>query len=190
MTDRTTEGYAATAAEVEGMVRNLCAYALSEPDPLQRYVDLTHQQVLFEGMVAAIRRERGRALADLVVAGTPIADVAKKTNLETAPRVNTLIRAAGEADRVKAATALSKARTASTAMPAPDPVEAPAAEVSLTITTEVLPPEPTVAAAPQVTTATGKRVLTAAERVALGLPPETPIPRAKAPRRRRVRASA
>jgi hypothetical protein len=182
MSDRTTEGYAATEAEVEGMVRNLCAYALSEPDPLQRYVDLTHQQVLFEGMVAAIRRERGRALADLVVAGMPIADAAKKTNLETAPRVNTLIRAAGQADRVKAATAKSKAR----AVPVTDEVAMPAVEISVAITAEA----PAIAAAPQVTLGTDKRVLTAAERVALGLPPESPIPRAKAPRRRRARASA
>jgi len=45
MIDKTTEGFDATPGEIEGMLRNLCAYALSEPDPLERYVNLTHQQV-------------------------------------------------------------------------------------------------------------------------------------------------
>ena len=62
MIDKTTEGYEPTQDQVAGMLRNLCAYALSEPEPLQRYVELTYQQALFDGLVAAIRRERGRAL--------------------------------------------------------------------------------------------------------------------------------
>src|ERR1044072_4878269 len=98
MTDPTTEGFQATPAEIEGMVRNLCAYALSEPDPMQRYVELTHQQVLFEGVAQAISRERGRALADLLVAGMPIADVADKTNLKNIPKVRKLVRAADETE--------------------------------------------------------------------------------------------
>jgi hypothetical protein len=175
MTDPTTEGFVATPAEIEGMVRNLCAYALSEPDPLQRYVDLTYQQVLFEGIAAAIRGERGRALADLVVAGMPVAEVAAKTKLATAPRVRKLISVAGETERVKAATA----RRPAARTRAKKAVATPAAEAETTSAAVTPPP----AAAP-----TGKRVLTAAERVALGLPADGPIPRARP--RRRKRASA
>ncbi|HZM74494.1 MAG TPA: hypothetical protein VFC19_02145 [Candidatus Limnocylindrales bacterium] len=160
MSDLTTEGYEATPAEIEGMVRNLCAYALSEPDPVQRYVGLTHQQVLFEGMVEAIRRERGRVLADLVVSGVPEAEVAASTSLGTVVKVRKLISGAGETKRVQEAAAARKAaeRQAAAAdkvaakKPAPPPEPAP------------LPPH---LAAP-----TGKRLLTAADRAALGLPVE------------------
>src|SRR5215467_8650715 len=95
MIDKTTDGYVATPDEIEGMLRNLCAYALSDPDPLQRYVDLTHQQVLFDGVVAAIRRERGKALADMITLGAPAAKVAELTRLETPQKVKSLITAAG-----------------------------------------------------------------------------------------------
>lgn len=149
MTDPTTEGYTATAAEIDGMVRNLCAYALSEPDPLQRYVDLTHQQVLFEGIVAALQRRRGSALADLMVAGASASDVVAKTNLTTPSQVSKLLKAAGEADRVKAAAK-------------------PAAGKSRGRTLKMLPP---------VTAPAERRILTAAERVSLGLPADGPIPR-------------
>jgi hypothetical protein len=161
MTDPTTEGYTVTAAEIDGMVRNLCAYALSEPDPLQRYIDLTHQQVLFEGIVAALQRKRGSALADFMIGGASAADVVAKTNLTTPLQLNKLIKAAGEGDRVKAATAKKP------------PAAAKAKGRSLTM----LPP----VAAP-----TERRVLTAEERRALGLPPDGPIPRkaAKAPRKK------
>src|SRR5688572_402897 len=103
MTDPTTVGYTATAAEIDGMVRNLCAYALSEPDPLQRYVDLTHQQVLFQGIVEALQRKRGHAIADLLVAGSSPADVVEKTNLTSPLQVTKLVKGAGETERVKAA---------------------------------------------------------------------------------------
>jgi hypothetical protein len=160
MTDPTTEGYTATAAEIEGMVRNLCAYALSETDPLQRYVDLTHQQVLFEGIVAALQRRRGSALADLMVAGASAADVVAKTNLTTPSQVTKLLKAAGETDRVKGAAAR------------------PTSGKSRGRTPKMLPP---------VTGSAERRILTAAERVTLGLPAEGPIPRTPAkPRRKRV----
>lgn len=95
MNDKTTEGYEATPDEVEGMLRNLCAYALSEPDPLERYVNLTHQQVLFDGLVAAIRRERGKALHEMMTMGAPVAKVAEVANLESPQRVKQLITGAG-----------------------------------------------------------------------------------------------
>ena len=94
MTDKTTEGYTALPNDIEGMLRNLCAYALSEPEPLQRYIELTHQQVLFDGVVNAIRRERGRALADMSAAGKPIEDLASQVKL-TPPHVRALVKEAG-----------------------------------------------------------------------------------------------
>ena len=158
MSDSTTEGYVVSAAEIEGMVRNLCAYALSELDPLQRYLDLTHQQVLFEGMAEAIRKARGRALADFLVAGATPAQVVAKTNLTTPLQISKLVKAAGEAERVKAA-----------GKPAPDKPAKAAGKGRLAA---MLPP---------VAGAAERRVLTPAERVALGLPPEGPIPRPKSP---------
>lgn len=161
MTDPTTEGYTVTAAEIDGMVRNLCAYALSEPDPLQRYVDLTHQQVLFEGIVAALQRKRGSALADFMIAGASAADVVAKTNLTTPLQLNKLVKAAGETDRIKAATA-----------------KKPPSGKPRGRSLNMLPP---VAAPAE------RRILTAEERLALGLPPEGPIPRTPAkPRRKKV----
>lgn len=166
MSDPTTEGYTVSAAEIEGMVRNLCGYALSEPDPLQRYLDLTHHQVLFDGIVEALRRERGRALADLMVSGMPVEAVAAKTNLGAVPKVRKLITAAGETDRVKAAAAAAKTAKAAKGKKAKE-AEQP----------ETPPPTPVPA--------TGKRMLTPAERVALGLPADGPLPRPKPARRRR-----
>jgi hypothetical protein len=108
MTDPTTEGLEATPAEIDGMVRNLCAYALGEPDPIQRYEGLTHQQVLFEGMVEAIRQERGRLVADLVVAGLSVTEVAARTSLRTVVKVRKLISFAGQTQRINEATAARK----------------------------------------------------------------------------------
>lgn len=160
MPDPTTEGFSATPAEIDGMVRNLCAYALSEPDPMQRYVDLTHQQVLFEGMTQAIFRERGRALADLLVAGVPIADVAAKTNLKTIPKVRKLIAAAGETERVREATARNAA-------------ERKAAErktVARKTTAQKAAPAKAEAPAELPDHLAGRRLLTEADLIALGLP--------------------
>ncbi|WP_144119190.1 hypothetical protein [Catellatospora sichuanensis] len=172
MPDPTTEGYTATAAEIEGMVRNLCAYALSEPDPLQRYADLTHQQVLFDGIVAAIQRERGRAVADLVISGMPVAEAAAKTNLATVPRVRKLISLAGETERVRVATT-AKPSTAAR------PKKSKGAPVAETEEPAAAPPAPPVSSP-------GKRMLTAAEREALGLPAEGRVPRSRPPKRRRT----
>jgi hypothetical protein len=162
MDDPTTEGYAATPADIEGMVRNLCAYALSEPDPMQRYVDLTHQQVLFQGMVEAIRRERGRALADLLVAGAPIEFVAAKTNLATVPKVRKMISVAGETERVKAAATAAAAAKKAAAKAAAKPAKA------------AKPKKEPTPLPPHLATPSGKRVLTPAELAALGLAPAKP----------------
>ena len=103
MKDPTTEGYEVSAEEVDGMVRNLCAYALGEPHPLHRYLDLTHQQVLFEGMAEALRKERGKALASLLIAGATAEEIVERTNLTKALDVAKLVKAAGEAEHVKQA---------------------------------------------------------------------------------------
>jgi len=177
MSDQTTEGYEATPAEIEGMVRNLCAYALSEPDPVQRYVELTHQQVLFEGMVEAIRRERGRVLADLVIDGVAEADVAEQTSLGTVVKVRKLISAAGETQRVHEAVAARKAAEREAALAAKAAAKANAngdangaAELPLPLPAHLAEP-------------TGRRLLTPADRLALGLPVEG------APRRRPRKAA-
>jgi len=167
MSDTTTEGFEATPAEIEGMVRNLCAYALSEPDPTQRYIELTHQQVLFEGMVESIRRERGRVLADLVVDGVPETEVAETTKLGTVLKVRKLIAAAGETERVQEAAAARKAAEREAAKAA----KAAAKEGAAADVPRLPLPLPPHLAAP-----TGKRLLTAADREALGLPVEA-VPR-------------
>ncbi|GAA1802517.1 hypothetical protein GCM10009682_25480 [Luedemannella flava] len=170
MPETSTEGYVADEANVQGLVRNLCAYALSEPDPLQRYDDLTHQQVLFEGVVAAIRLARGRALADALVDGMPVDQVAQKTNLRTAPKVRKLIADAGETERVKQASAAARRKGRKTAPKPPDLLEVLA----------------------QLPVPAGRRLLTADERAALMLP-ESAKPRparaASGSRRPRVRAT-
>jgi hypothetical protein len=37
MRDKTTEGYEAVAADVDGLLRNSSGYYLAEPDPLERW---------------------------------------------------------------------------------------------------------------------------------------------------------
>ena len=103
MKDPTTEGYEVSAHEIDGMVRNLCAYALGEPQPLHRYLELTHQQVLFDGMADALRKERGKALAALLIAGATAEEIVERTNLTKALDVGKLVKAAGEAEHVKQA---------------------------------------------------------------------------------------
>jgi hypothetical protein len=103
MKDPTTEGYEVSANEIDGMLRNLCAYALGEPHPLHRYLDLTHQQVLFDGIADALRKERGKALAALLIAGATAEEIVERTNLTKALDVTKLVKAAGEAEHVKQA---------------------------------------------------------------------------------------
>ena len=101
MKDPTTEGYDVSTNEIDGMVRNLCAYALGEPDPLHRYLDLTYQQVLFDGMADALRKERGKALAALLITGATAEEIVELTNLTKALDVTKLVKAAGETQHVK-----------------------------------------------------------------------------------------
>jgi hypothetical protein len=91
MIDKTTEGITAEPAEVQAVLQSLCGYHLAERDALHRYTVLTREQVLYDALVQAIRRERGQALADLVAAGHKAAEVADMTNLGTRQRVQRLI---------------------------------------------------------------------------------------------------
>jgi hypothetical protein len=100
MIDKTTEGITAEPAEVQAVLQSLCGYHLAERDALHRYTVLTREQVLYDALVQAIRRERGRALADLVAAGHRAADVAAMTNLGTRQRVQRLIALATVVDEL------------------------------------------------------------------------------------------
>jgi hypothetical protein len=93
MTDKTTGGYVADPADVDALLRNHCGYHLAEPDPLERYQELTQAQVLYDALVAAIRRERGRALAELVGAGNTPTRIAEMTRLGSRQMVQGLIAA-------------------------------------------------------------------------------------------------
>ena len=94
MTDKTTEGITAEPEEVEAVLLNLCGYHLSESDPVFRYTVLTREQVLYDALVTAIKRERGRALAELVASGHKVTEVAELTGLGTRQRVQRLIQLA------------------------------------------------------------------------------------------------
>jgi hypothetical protein len=103
MIDKTTEGMSAEPDEVEAVLHNLCGYHLSERDAAHRYSVLTREQVLYDALVQAIRRERGRALADLVAAGHSLTQVATMTNLGTRQRVQRLMKDAAAAEEAAAA---------------------------------------------------------------------------------------
>ena len=144
-----TPASGASPDEVERMMRNLCAYALSEPDPLRRYLDLTHQQQVFEGLAAALLRERGGALADMAELGVPLDRIVQGAKLTTPQQVRTLVKAAGRtlprARKQAPKKAAAKTGSAARGLPA--------------ITSD----------------GRGSRMLTAAERKALGLPALKPI---------------
>jgi hypothetical protein len=97
MIDRTTAGHEAEPEEVEAVLHNLCGYHLAESDPLFRYTVLTREQVLYAALVAAIKRERGRALAELA-SGRTLTQVAEMASLGTRQRVQRLIATAKAAD--------------------------------------------------------------------------------------------
>ena len=92
MTDRTTAGIEAEPEEVEALLHNLCGFHLAERDAVARYTVLTQEQVLYDALVAAIKRERGRALAELVGKGHRLTEVAELTGLKTRQQVQRLIQ--------------------------------------------------------------------------------------------------
>jgi hypothetical protein len=145
--------HGASPDEVERMMRNLCAYALSEPDPLQRYLNLTHQQEVFAGVVSALQAERGRALADVADTGVPLDRIVEKAGLSTPAQVRSLVKAADR--KLPRASSKSAGKTVGKAAVKP-PVKSRSPQ---------MPTLPLSARAID-----GSRVLTAEERVALGLP--------------------
>jgi hypothetical protein len=113
MTDRTTTGITAEPDEVEAMLHNLCGFHLAERDPVARYIVLTREQVLYDALVAAIKRERGRALAELVEQGHKQTEVAALTGLGTRQRVQRLIQVGAAAERPVVAQAVADVQEAS-----------------------------------------------------------------------------
>jgi hypothetical protein len=113
MTDRTTVGITAEPDEVEAMLHNLCGFHLAERDPVFRYTVLTREQVLYDALVAAIKRERGRALAELVEQGHKLTEIAELTGLGTRQRVQRLIQVGAAAERPVVAQAVADVQAAS-----------------------------------------------------------------------------
>lgn len=104
MTDRTTAGIEAEPEEVEALLHNLCGFHLAERDPVSRYAVLTREQVLYEALAAAIRRERGRALAELAARGHKLTEVAELTGLGSRQRVQRLIQLSTAVEQATGAT--------------------------------------------------------------------------------------
>src|SRR5690606_414113 len=113
MTDKTTAGVSAEPEEVEALLHNLCGFHLAERDPVERYTVLTREQVLYEALAAAIRRERGRALAELVERGHKLAEVAALTGLRSRQQVQRLIQVGAAGGAESGAQAVVEAQEAS-----------------------------------------------------------------------------
>jgi hypothetical protein len=113
MTDRTTAGIEAESEEVEALLHNLCGFHLAERDPASRYAVLTREQVLYEALAAAIRRERGRALAELASRGHKLTEVAELTGLGTRQRVQRLIQVSTAVEERSSTQAVNEAQEAS-----------------------------------------------------------------------------
>ena len=95
------------------MLHNLCGFHLAERDPVLRYTVLTREQVLYDALVAAIKRERGRALAELVEQGHRLTAVAELTGLGTRQRVQRLIQVGAAAERPVVTQAVADVQEAS-----------------------------------------------------------------------------
>ncbi len=102
MIDKTTLGFIAEPEEVEAVLNSLCGYHLAERDPVFRYTVLTREQVLYAALVATIKRERGRALAELSASGHTLTEVATLTGLGSRQRVHRLIAVAKAAEEAAA----------------------------------------------------------------------------------------
>src|SRR5689334_20304266 len=112
-TDKTTDGVDAEPEEVEALLHNLCGFHLAERDPVFRYTVLTREQVLYNALADAIKRERGRALAELVERGHKLTEVAELTGLGTRQRVQRLIQLGAAAHETDGAIAVSEVQEAS-----------------------------------------------------------------------------
>jgi hypothetical protein len=106
-------GITAEPGEVEALLHNLCGFHLAERDPVFRYTVLTREQVLYDALVAAIKRERGRALAELVERGHKLTEVAELTGLGSRQRVQRLIQLGVAAERAVVTQAVADVQEAS-----------------------------------------------------------------------------
>jgi hypothetical protein len=106
-------GIAAEPEEVEAVLHNLCGFHLAERDPVSRFIVLTREQVLYDALVAAIKRERGRALAELVEQGHKLTEIAELTGLGSRQRVQRLIQVGAAAERLVATQAVAEVQEAS-----------------------------------------------------------------------------
>ncbi|MBX6749875.1 MAG: hypothetical protein IRY85_09435 [Micromonosporaceae bacterium] len=113
MTDKTTAGIEAEPDEVEALLHNLCGFHLAERDPVARYTVLTREQVLYDALVAAIKRERGRALAELVSRGHRLTEVAAMTGLRSRQQVQRLIQIGTAAQQTPGVAAIDEVQEAS-----------------------------------------------------------------------------
>ena len=113
MTDKTTAGIEAEPDEVEALLHNLCGFHLAERDPVARYTVLTREQVLYDALVAAIKRERGRALAELVSRGHRLTEVAAMTGLRSRQQVQRLIQIGTAPQQTSRAAAIDEVQEAS-----------------------------------------------------------------------------
>jgi hypothetical protein len=95
MTDQTTAGFEAEPTDVQGLLEHLLGEVLDQPDWTVRYVALTKEQVRYDGLVSAIKRERGKALAHGRAAGQTLEQLASATGLSTRQRVQQILAAAG-----------------------------------------------------------------------------------------------
>lgn len=78
--------------EVDALLHNLLGDVVAEPDDLIAYHALTREQALYDALVSAIKRERGRRLHRLAESRTK-AEVADLAGLGTRQRVDQLIAA-------------------------------------------------------------------------------------------------
>lgn len=85
-----TIGYAAEPAEVQALLEAICGDLLAEPDWLVRYSRLTSEQALYDALVSAIKRERGRALAEGKATGLTWEQVAEAAQLGSYQRAQKL----------------------------------------------------------------------------------------------------
>src|SRR5690606_10609017 len=99
--------------EVEALLHNLCGFHLAERDPVARYTVLTREQVLYDALVAAIKRERGRALAELGSRGHRLTEVAALTGLRSRQHVQRLIQCGTAGQMMSAAIAVDEVTEAS-----------------------------------------------------------------------------
>jgi hypothetical protein len=132
-------------------------------------------RVLFDGMADALRKERGKALAALLIAGATAEEIVERTSLTKALDVTKLVKAAGEAEHVKRAlsAAANAERKAAAEGKRQEAAAAAAARREAAAATKASKPGKTPASLPEIPPGM-RRVLTADELKALAQVPARP----------------